>query len=447
MLQPKSSFVRPSMVDECQDQEKVTVIKDSWFFFRMVCSLLRDRRKYDEVFRRMQLDPVYPYLNSMKGFNDPGDQMVRGGNAGAAKRLTQVHRKEYFSLSRSAIGRDLVKRAEKALPNLMEVCNALAGSLGIDEVGIGPVKDVKTALQKADMKYEGDILKVTDYCRALLVVKDFPTLLGLLEVARDDFGPLIRRVKLSSLRKDSIPKPGGYRDCVINLELNGHICEIQISLWHMWEVCGLDVFRHYQHCLRYEIDSFGDPFEALAGLDRDTMAALIVIAEKDLASMPLETVEWHNEKYILYYFAEAGLFLHHGMYDWAETTLRTLIKLRSKKACSFGPDHPETMLMYKYLEQALRAQDKTIEAVKVAQKIHENKQLKARDSSEEEQSLLEEWVIEPFEWILDPNKKNREKEEKRKHEVRVSKNAWRDIREKHFKFLDEDTREDTESSL
>ena len=28
------------------------VIKDSWDFFRMVCSLLRDRRKYDEVFRK-----------------------------------------------------------------------------------------------------------------------------------------------------------------------------------------------------------------------------------------------------------------------------------------------------------------------------------------------------------------------------------------------------------
>ena len=49
------------------------VIKDSWDFFRMVCSLLRDRRKYDEVFRRMQLDPVYPYLNSMTGLNDPGE--------------------------------------------------------------------------------------------------------------------------------------------------------------------------------------------------------------------------------------------------------------------------------------------------------------------------------------------------------------------------------------
>jgi hypothetical protein len=52
-----------------------SVIKDSWDFYRMICSLLRDKRKYDEVFRKMQLDPVYPYLNSMTGLNDPGDDV------------------------------------------------------------------------------------------------------------------------------------------------------------------------------------------------------------------------------------------------------------------------------------------------------------------------------------------------------------------------------------
>jgi len=49
------------------------VIKDSWDFYRMICSLLRDRRKYEEVYRKMQMDPVFPYLNSMTGLNDPGE--------------------------------------------------------------------------------------------------------------------------------------------------------------------------------------------------------------------------------------------------------------------------------------------------------------------------------------------------------------------------------------
>ena len=87
-------------------------------------------------------------------------------------------------MTNPAIAKDLVHRAETALPSLVEICKALAGSLGMEEVGVGPVKDAGAALRKAEKKYEGDVLKVTDYCRALLVVKDFPTLLALLELAR-----------------------------------------------------------------------------------------------------------------------------------------------------------------------------------------------------------------------------------------------------------------------
>ena len=110
--------------------------------------------------------------------------------------------------------------------SLVEICKALAGSLGMEEVGIGPIKETQAALKKAERKYDGDLLKITDFCRALLVVKDLPSLLALLELARDSFGPLIRRVKLSSLKSDHKPLPGGYRHCIINLELKEHICEI-----------------------------------------------------------------------------------------------------------------------------------------------------------------------------------------------------------------------------
>ncbi|KAL7454333.1 hypothetical protein ACHAWC_005970 [Mediolabrus comicus] len=411
------------------------VIKDSWDFFRMVCSLLRDKRKYDEVFRKLQLDPVYSYLNSMTGLNDPGDDMAMGGNIGADKPISQMHIANYDNMSNSQIAQDLVRRAEVALPSLVEICKALAGSLGMEEVGVGPVKDASSALRKAEKKYEGDVLKVTDYCRALLVVKDFPTLLALLELARDSFGPLIRRVKLSTLKSDRNAKPGGYRDCIINLELKEHICEIQIHLWPMWVICGVDGFRHYRHCLEYSTDTFGDPYEALAGLDRKTMAELIVMAEEAVADMPLETLEWYHEKFILDYFAEVGLFLHHGLYEWAETTLRALIKLRCQSP-DIGPEHHETITLYKYLEQALRAQKKIDEADGVAAKIAENKQLKKKEKVEAEKSLWDQWVTEPFESIVDPNKKEREEEERIKKEVRASKKAWRKIREERFKFLD-----------
>jgi hypothetical protein len=174
----------------------------------------------------------------MTGLNDPGDDIAMGGNVGADKPLSQT---EYDEMSQSATARDLVQRAEVALPSLVEICKALAGSLGNEEVGVGPVKEVGSSMRKAEEKYEGDVLKVTDYCRSLLVVKDFPTLLALLELARarDSFGPLIRRVKLSTLKTDRTSKPGGYRDCIINLELKDHICEISMNLWPMWVVCGV----------------------------------------------------------------------------------------------------------------------------------------------------------------------------------------------------------------
>ncbi|KAL7484409.1 hypothetical protein ACHAW6_010050 [Cyclotella cf. meneghiniana] len=411
------------------------VIKDSWDFFRMVCSLLRDKRKYDEIFRRMQLDPVYPYLNSMTGLNDPGDDMAMGGNMGGDKPISQVHRNQYDAMSDAQIAQDLVKRAEVALPSLVEICKALAGSLGMEEVGVGPIKDAGAAIRKAEKKYEGDVLKVTDYCRALLVVKDFATLLALLELARDSFGPLIRRVKLSTLKSDRASKPGGYRDCIINLELKEHICEIQIHLWPMWVVCGVDGFRHYRHCLEYSTDTFGDPFEALAGLDRKTVAELIVMAEEAVAEMPLETLEWYHEKFILDYFAEVGLFLHHGLYEWAETTLRALIKLRCQSP-DIGPDHHETITLYKYLEQALRAQKKKEEADYAAEKVFKNEKMKTTEKVQADRSLWNQWITEPFESIMDPNKKEREEEERIKKEVKASKKAWRKIREERFKFLD-----------
>lgn len=410
------------------------VIKDSWDFYRMICSLLRDRRKYDEVFRKMQLDPVYPYLNSMTGLNDPGDD----GYINADKAVIQKDLPEYKTMSRAEVAKDLAEKAEKALPSLVEICKALAGSLGMEEVGVGPIKEVSAALRKAEKKYDGDLLKVTDYCRALLVVKDFPALLALLELARDSFGPLIRRVKLSTLKSDRKPLAGGYRDCKINVELKEHICEIQVHLWPLWTVCGVDGFRHYRHCLEYSTDSFGDPYEALEGLDRKTMAELIVMAEEAVADTPLENLEWYQEKFILDYFAEAGLFMKHGLEVWAEVTLRHLIKLRQESP-DLGPGHHETLILQKYLEKVLRKQKKTREADMVAKMLAEAEQEKKDEKKAAEKSLWDSLLVAPTEaldMIMDPTKKEREEEESLRKEVKQSKKQWRRIRQERFAFLD-----------
>jgi len=417
------------------------VIKDSWDFYRLICSLLRDRRKYDETFRRMQLDSVYPYLNSMTGLNDPGDDAHNGDN----KDVMQKDCKKYKRMTRTAVCKDLVEQAERALPSLVEICKALAGSLGMEEVGVGPVKEASTAIRKAEKKYEGDVLKVTDYCRSLLVVKDFPTLLALLELARDSFGPLIRRVKLSTLKSDHESLPGGYRDCKINVELKGHICEIQIHVWPLWVVCGVDGFRHYRHCLEYNTDSFVDPYDALANLDSKTLAELIVMAEEAVAGMPLENLEWYHEKYILDYFAEVGLFFDHGLSVWAETTLRSLIKLRCESP-DIGADHQETLYLQKYLEKALRQQNKVDEADAIAERLESIENMRRAEKEEASKSLWDSLFSDPnecFQNLIDPNKKDRDDHQQLKKEIKASKKCWRKIRAERFSFLDTNEFEST----
>lgn len=410
------------------------VIKDSWDFYRMICSLLRDRRKYSEVFRKLQLDPVYPYLHSMTGLNDPGD----AGYVNTDKEVIQKDFDRYQQMTRTQVAEDLNKQAEAALPSLVEICKALAGSLGMEEVGIGPIKETQSALKKAEKKYDGDLLKITDFCRALLVVKDLPSLLALLELARDSFGPLIRRVKLSSLKSDHSPLPGGFRHCIINVELKGHICEIQVHLWPMWLVCGVDGFRHYRHCVEYNTDSFENAFDALEGLDRKTMAELIVMAEEAVAETPLESLEWFQEKFILDYFAEIGLFMKHGIYVWAEITLRTLVRLRTESP-DVGPNHHETFLLYTYLEQVLRTIGDHKEAQEIQSRIKNHELRLESEKADAEKSMWEMVMAAPTEaidMIMDPNKKEREEEERRRKEVKASKKQWRTIRKERFSFLD-----------
>ena len=331
-------------------------------------------------------------------------------------------------------------KAEAALPSLVEICKALAGSLGMEEVGVGPVKEANVAMRKAEKKYNGDLLKVTDYCRALLVVKDFPSLLALLELARDSFGPLIRRVKMSTLKKDHKAKPGGYRDCIINIELKQHICEIQVHLWPMWVVCGVGGFRHYRHCVEYSTDSFDNAFDALDGLDRKTMAELIVMAEEAVAETPLDNLDWYHEHSILDYFAETGLFMKHGLYVWAEITLRHLIRLRTESP-DIGPDHHETIILHRYLAECYEAQGKKEEATKEFERVEKYENARHEESKDAQKSMWDYLVDAPtdaYDMIMDPNRKAREAEEKLRQEVKGSKKAWRKVRSERFPFLDVD---------
>jgi hypothetical protein len=248
-------------------------------------------------------------------------------------------------------------------------------------------------------------------------------------------------VKMSSLKSDHKSLPGGYRHCIINVELKEHICEIQVHLWPMWLVCGVDGFRHYRHCVEYNTDSFEDAFDALEGLDRKTMAELIVMAEEAVAETPLVSLEWFQEKFILDYFAEVGLFMKHGLYVWAEITLRQLIRLRTESP-DIGPEHHETILLYTYLEEVLKMLGQDKEAKEIRTRIKENAKRLKSEKDEAEKSMWDFVIAAPTEaidMIMDPNKKEREEEQKLRKEVKASKKQWRMIRKERFSFLDANT--------
>ena len=49
-------------------------------------------------------------------------------------------------------------RDKPALPSLVEICKVLAGNLGMEGVGMDPVKDAGTTLCKAVKRYEGGVV-------------------------------------------------------------------------------------------------------------------------------------------------------------------------------------------------------------------------------------------------------------------------------------------------
>ncbi len=68
-----------------------------------------------------------------------------------------------------------------------------------------------------------------------------------------------------------------------------------------------------------------------------------------------------------------------------------------------------------------------------------------REGEEGEKSLWDAFLNGPqeaYDLIMDPNKKDREEEEKMRKEVKIAKKAWRAIRKERFAFLDNGTNDE-----
>ena len=135
---------------------------------------------------------------------------------------------------------------------------------------VGPIKTASAALIKCEKKYEGNPLLVTDYCRVSLFVTDIATLLALIEIVLSKYSYLVKRIKLSNLKSDHSPIIGGYRDCKINVDIDGHICEIQIHLEALWNLKEESGYSHYKRCFENNVNiSTFDISRTLTGLDRE----------------------------------------------------------------------------------------------------------------------------------------------------------------------------------
>ncbi|KAL3780265.1 hypothetical protein ACHAW5_001525 [Stephanodiscus triporus] len=416
---------------------RAETVQNAWSYYLNINSLIFDSRVYDYEYQKIQEDPLYPYLNSLVGIADSGED----GYADENKRTSQKVKSEYADMSSHRICHSLIKDAEDALPELKTISADLGSKLGIQTMAVGPIKNASEALLKCEKKYGGDPLLVTDYCRTSLFVKDVATLLALIEIVLSKYMSSVRRIKLSTLKSDHNPLLGGYRDCKINLDVGGHVCEIQVHLITMWLVKEAHGYSHYKKCCEHNAyPSSFDIGRTLAGLSRDLLNDLVKISEYNMERTPIESLQHHQEEKIRDYFALASLYLCHGLGAKAECILRRTAKLRSESS-KFGRFHDETLLHLELLHKSLKVQHKYKSAAAVKSQIEKMNKMQKGDT--EEPMLLQLCTTDQcgaFErvcdMILDPAKTERQNEEQKAAMVDESRALWLRVRRAFFNPVD-----------
>lgn len=423
------------LVAEEEEEVDETLAKDSWNFYHEVCGLISNRWKYEEAYRQLQIDPLYPYLNSCSEVNCDGQ----------TKDIMHKSDAAYKNMSAATIATDLQKKAEIARPQLIKLCKDLAKSLKITKMGVGPIKEVNAALEKADKKYGGNVLQVTDFCRTFVVVKDIATLLAVFETVNSMMADRICRIKFSSLKKDGQALPGGYRDCKMNLLVEGHICEIQVHLQSFWSVSQVQGYAYYQKAVEYSIDRIKDPYRSLKSISDKVLTKLITYGNDALAGTTLDALAVNDDEQLLNYFALAGIYLRLKEPANAEAILVRLAALRSRNS-SMGPLHSETLYLKKNLETALRAQDLIEEADVIAEQLIDAEKLHKEEADDATASLWEFLLTDDI--LENPyHQDDAEVDEKEQKEIIASRNQWIQSRDKLFKKLKGIKRADTALSL
>lgn len=406
---------------------------NAWYFYSDVNNLLFESRLYDYEFHQLKKDPLYPYLNSLVGIADSGDD----GCTNEDKLIKQQNRKEYADTSPIRICHRLVEDAVVAMPKLKEICFDIGAKLSMKTFAVGPIKKASEALTKCTKKYGGDPLLVTDYCRVAMFAKDIATLLAVMEIILTKYKDIVRRIKLSNLRADHAPLAGGYRDCKINIDVDGHICEIQLHLEQMWNIKEGKGYAHYKACKANDVDSTTtyDIKKTLSGLNRTFLSELISVGEDATQKVRLEDLHPGKEENIRDYFALACIYLKKGRLGSAEKVLSRLVRVRSDSLI-FGPRHEETLLFMRKLHESLKRQHK----FKVASLMEAKIKNAERSNDEDYEPDLTELCVTDHcgawesicEALLDPSSIEKEKLEKQQEVVEESRALWLSLRKTYW---------------
>ena len=127
------------------------------------------------------------------------------------------------------------KEAAKLKPKYDDQMLGIATELGVqDQIMLAPLKGVKRAVEKIVGDYKGNANKIKDLVRGTIVVDDFEQTLKAIDMISQRMGkPLGLRNGL--VEGSEAESPDGYRDIKMNIEIDGHVTEVQVNFKEMIE--------------------------------------------------------------------------------------------------------------------------------------------------------------------------------------------------------------------
>ena len=127
------------------------------------------------------------------------------------------------------------KEAAKLKPKYDDQMLGIATELGVqDQIMLAPLKGVKRAVEKIVGDYAGNANKIKDLVRGTIVVDDFEQTLKAIDMISQRMGkPLGLRNGL--VEGSEAESPDGYRDIKMNIEIDGHVTEVQVNFKEMIE--------------------------------------------------------------------------------------------------------------------------------------------------------------------------------------------------------------------